>query len=233
MSFSDAYRKRVSIDGSNHSDSFSNSTKILINDSFEDSPTFSRILIGDKEYDVRITDERKIDEKKLLFRPDTLDIQVGHYAVINDNKWLLLNFDPDRITPKSIIKKADRFLKWKDNNGNMIEEPCVVESVLYEEMRDGMYFFSPKGNLRIFLQYNQTTKHILNQMRFLFGTDAYSVGGIDNFSNVYNDKGYMIINLEKSKILPKDDFVTGIADNYEVYANNNPQGNNSGGGWLE
>lgn len=233
MSLLDAYRKRVSIDGSSHSEAFSNSTRTLINDSFEDSPTFSKIMIGKDQYDVRITDERKIDEKKLLFRPDTDTIQIGEYAIISDNKWLLLNFDPDRITPKSIIKKADRTLRWKDNLGNILEEPCVIESVLYEEMRDGIYFYSPKGNLKIFTQYNQNTKKILNQMRFLFGTDAYSIGGIDNFSNVYDDKGYLVINLEKSKILPKDDFTTGIADNYEVYANNNPQGSNTGGGWLK
>jgi hypothetical protein len=234
MSYFDTYKSRVKSDGNTPSDSFSNATKHLINESFMDSPTYSKIDIGGIDYDVRITDEEKIDEKKLLFRPDT-SVEVGLYANISGNKWLILNFDSDRITPKSIIKKADRIIKWKDSNGILHQEPCVLESVFYEENRDGDYFYTPKGNIRIYTQYNESTKKILDQMRFVFGNNVYLVGTIDNFSYVYDDKGYIILYLEKTAKLPKDDFNLGIADNYEVYANNTDNstgGGNGGGDWL-
>jgi hypothetical protein len=230
MNFFDTYKARLLADGSSVADTFSNSTKHLINETFADSPTYSVITIEDRDVEVRVTDSNEIDEKQLLFRPDST-IHVGAYATIGENKWLILDFDSDRITPKSKIKKADRHLKWLDSKGNLIQEPCAIESVLYEDMRDGKFFFTPQGNLQVYTQYNSNTMNIIAEQRFIFGSSAYRASGIDDFSKVMDGKGYLILNLEKTEKLPKDNFIDNIADNSNVIRSESDTVS-GGGDWL-
>lgn len=230
MSYFDTYKKKLGISGNTQSEAYVKSTHQLINDSFADSPTYKKIYIGSNIYDVRIVEGEKKDEKKLLFRPDTI-VTKGEYAVVDTDRWLLLSFDNNSITPKSVIKIADRTLKWKDANGIVIEEPCVLESTQYEEMRDGVYFFTPKGNIIVHTQLNNRTESLIENQRFIFGSSVFKIGGIDDFANVYLDKGYLTIYLEKTEKLQGDNFVTGVADNSSIIISTTAP-TNGGGDWL-
>lgn len=235
MNYFDIYKKRVTSNGSTIAESYTNSSKDLINHTFEDSPTYAHIDIGGDMYDVRITNEDKDDEKTLLFRPD-VEIPLGLYATINNDKWLILEYDKNVTTPTSLIKKANRTLKWSNTYGDIFSEPCVIESVLYEEQRDGKYFFSPKGNMRVYTQLNEFTKTLYTEQRFIFGSSIYKIGGLDNFTYVFNNVGYITLNLEKTVKNVHDDFELGIAWNDVTLipdADNSEQGGNGGGGWLD
>jgi hypothetical protein len=131
--------------------------------------------------------------------------------------------------PKSEIKKSDNILKWKDFNNTEFAIPCSVESVFYEEMRDGQYFYTPRGNVQVLVQLNNETKTIFVGQRFLFGSSAYEVGGVDDLTNVENDKGFLTFFLERTEKLTDDDFINGIASNSY---NTDDDGSNDGGGWL-
>lgn len=228
MSYFEKYKKRVRSYGNSTSESFEIATKEIVNNSFEDSPTYREVTIGNETFGIRLVNEDKIDEKSILFRPNTDNVSIGSYVKIGDIDWLIVEFDKDRMTPKSLIKKADKTIRWKKEDGSIVEEPCVLESVFYEEVRDGKYFFSPKGNIRIYTQFNDNTSKIISEYRFIFGSSVYKVGGVDDFSNIENGVGFLVINLEKTEKSTADDFVNGVADNSSTIT----QESGNGGGWL-
>lgn len=229
MDYFEIYKARLHVDGGTQTDSFTNASKQLIHDSFADSPSFMTIDIASIKYDARLVEGEKDNEKKLLYRPDT-QINIGEYVTIGFDMWLTMDFENSKITPKSTIKIADRVLRWKDGK-NVIEEPCVLQTVQYEEMRDGKYFYTPKGNILIHTQYNANTIKLIDNQRFIFGSNVYKIGGIDDFTNVKDGKGYLSINLEKTDKLQGDNFVIGVADNSLVIKEDDPIVD-SGGDWL-
>lgn len=234
MDYFDLYKARVTNNGNSIAEAFTKSSKDLINHTFADSPTYANIDIGGNMYDVRITNEDKNDEKTLLLRPDVV-IPLGLHAIINDEVWLVLEYDKNVTTPTCLIKKADRILKWQNTYGDVFTENCVIESVLYEEQRDGKYFFTPKGNMRVYVQLNEKTKNLYAEQRFIFGSSAYKIGGLDDFAHVYDGNGYISINLEKTVKNINDDFIEGIAWNDETLIPDvdDPENDgNGGGGWL-
>lgn len=235
MTYFEHYKKRVIADGNNLAESYTNSSKELVNYSFADSPTFAVIDIGGDMYDVRITSGKTSNDKRLLLRPD-VKVDIGTYATIDNEKWLVMDYSKNVTTPVASVSKAEEVLSWMDTDGTtVLKENCVLQSALYEDQRDGKYFYTPKGNVNVYVALNDTTKKIYVEQRFIFGNSVFKVSDIDDYQHVENNVGYLFLHLEKTEKHAKDNFVDKIAYNDSrsvADVLDKDDDGNGGGGWL-
>lgn len=197
--------------------------------------------IGSKVYentDVRIshvinaeTGLKLGDDWKTLFFPEiTHPVKLGKHYIFDSNTWLTINTEVIKnLSATCTIRRCNNTLRWIDEStGIYYTEPCCIE-YLVKEPRDyftqGSVFTTPGGFLHIEMQFNDRSKKINENQRFLFGNpehwSCYKVigMGINDFRNseTYNNESAQILTLDLiANFVNKelDDVVNGIADVY-------------------
>jgi len=174
------------------------------------------------------------DWRSVIFQNVDHVYGMGHKYRFNDNYWITIQTDFYKfLTASAAIRRCNNVLRWIDENGNKIEEPCIINYDLKMTKNDDHdSIITPKGNIEVIIQYNDRTKLIKANQRFLFGDPrkCYRVrgDGVNNFLNkeTYNDSSAPLIYLymDTHNInLATDDLVNGYADvnsfNYSVQIN--------------
>lgn len=235
MSYLDRYKSRLTRNGSNTGEVYTNNTIAFIESTFADSPTFRILEVISSEFpDVKEIDSRVVEVERMgtlrqiLFRPKQ-GLNIGTYVKFDNETWLIFDQWGDRNSTKytALVEKCNRTLKWKDLNSNIIEVDCIAsQSPLGSKASQGKndiewnkYDVSlPLGQLYVFIEKNNITMSVEMNQRFIFGQNVYEVFGIDDTSFVDKD-GHGIIQL-LVKISTKqngDDFINRIAFNeYET-----------------
>jgi FtsP/CotA-like multicopper oxidase with cupredoxin domain len=226
----DKYRARLQIQGGSMAQAFFNDTANFINQTFSQSPTYVQINVDGTPMDTRVIRTEFPWIKNLLFRPNT-KINIGAVVEVGSETWLVSKFEPHPLYPKAEILKCNESLRWKDSNQTFYSHPCVQQS-LHREVaytQDAL-MQTIKYQIRVFVQLNNDTKTIKIGQRFILGSTAYIVVGIDDVSNVYDGAGLIEIMLEATQSTAGDDMINKIADNSHLWAKN--IGGSNGGGKI-
>lgn len=198
-------------------------------ESFADSTSYREVYKNydfSQTYGVRIVEDtnayrKEVVGKKLIMPPDG-GINQGDYIHIKDENdiWLVTGYDAlyDERKTAFIQLCGDSTLKWYDENNKLQEWDSIIG---VPNSRGGGFvtdrqMMTSIGYLPIVVQNNIHTRRIAKDHRFVFGTSAYRVTFIDDYSG---SKGNNLIRFELTvtETLDADDFVEGIA--YNSWAN--------------
>lgn len=213
------YQKMIGANNSNITQAYINDTIVHVNDMFSKSPSYRQAKIDGIDSDCIIS-RKKSKQMDLLLRPSTI-VSEGSYVDFKEDTFIVLDFVDNEIYPKASISLCNRILKWKLSNGDIKEYKCFVKGATYEEDKMKTVYTS-NGELIVYVQYNDDTKTIKPQTRFIFDESVYEVASIDNVSNVYNGKGVLKLGMTFTNTTSTDDKDNQIADS---------SGNSGWGGW--
>jgi len=179
--------------------------------------------------------------REVIFKPNE-SLGVGTYVKFDGDTWLL--FDKYGGTGSTSIKmlaqRCNRSLKWKDESGNILEFECVAGATdlgsKAKQSKNDIYWNKydvrlPIGQLFVFVELNDTTRHIRLNQRFIFGSNVYEVSGVDDTTGVSrNGFGLMQFTIKLATKRDEDDFVNGIAyNNYKEQPSTEPPVDNGEG----
>jgi len=206
------YKKSLGF--SNMKEGFENEAEMQVNDSFNHSPSFKKVIVNNIEIDSIVNQGLKDNEMKILLRPKNY-LNKGEYVTFDGDTYIVRTFKNNPIYPKGTLKLCNNVVKWRNEDGSIFEYRCVVEGETYEQekkVRLVRNITSSESEVVITVQYNEYTKKIKPQQRFVFGEHSYEVSSIDTISNVYNEVGFMTLTLKYVNKLDSDDFENQIAD---------------------
>ncbi|AKQ08530.1 putative structural protein [Bacillus phage PBC2] len=231
MSHIDKYRRRLNRSGKDVGEVYKNNTIAFIEATFHKSPTFRVLEVISTEFpDIKTMDSRVVEVERMgtlrevIFRPNQ-SLGVGTYVKFDGDTWLL--FDKyggtGSTSVKMLAQKCNRSLKWKDESGVFHEFECVAGATdlgsKAKQSKNDIYWNKydvrlPIGQLFVFVELNDTTKHIRLNQRFIFGGNVYEVIGIDDTTAISrNGFGLMQFTIRLTTKQEKDDFDAGIAFN--------------------
>ena len=116
------------------------------------------------------------DWKHLAFPDVSHNIFQGMRFSFDNNIWVVINLEQFKtISPACGVRRCNNVLRWIDEaTGIYYQEPIALE-YLIKESRDsqGSPFMTPGGFIKGYLQYNNTTKKLKPNQRFLFGEPGH------------------------------------------------------------
>jgi len=242
------YRRRLNRSGKDVGEVYKNNTIAFIEATFHKSPTFRVLEVISTEFpNIKNMDSRVVEVERMgalrevIFKPNE-SLGVGTYVKFDGDTWLL--FDKYGGTGSTSIKmlaqRCNRSLKWKDESGNILEFECVAGATdlgsKAKQSKNDIYWNKydvrlPIGQLFVFVELNDTTKHIRLNQRFIFGSNVYEVSGVDDTTGVSrNGFGLMQFTIKLATKRDEDDFVNGIAyNNYKEQPSTEPPVDNGEG----
>jgi len=132
--------------------------------------------------------------------------------------WLVLNLDKQydyNIVGR--IYKSNNIIKWINDAGEIISYPCIFNSSKTGANADIMsdkYMEIVSKDRTIFVQKNSDTISINEGDRFIFGSNVFKIGHIDD----YGMDGIVQFYMEQDQSNDEtDNFAVGIANYYEKY----------------
>lgn len=233
MSWYDNYQKRLRRYGYNVGNVYKNSTENFVNNVFDSSPTYRRAGVISRKYpdmsqiDIRVIGVQRLGTlREVLFRPNE-SIEMGSYLLFDDEKWIVFDEYGTGISPKVMVAKCNRHIRWEDKTGKLHEHMCVVSATdLGSKAKQGKSEIEwnkydiklPRNQLFVFVPLNESTDNIKHNMRFIFGKRVYEVVGIDAITSVTMENfGIIQLTVKLDTTRENDNFDSGIAEN--LYGN--------------
>jgi hypothetical protein len=200
------YRRRLENGSKNSIDH----TKRFIDRNFSLSPFFQYILYNGENVEAIVNAEKKTEEKNLLLRPDER-IDKGEVVEFNNHIWLVMDFNNDEVYPSLKVRLCNQRLT---DVGDASEIPVVAVGKTNEFDEDENYIIETTKEIFIYASYQQA-KEITIKDRFIMNVSEYEVIGIDDVSEVYQEKGIIKFTFEKTDTIvtppteePTDDTTT-------------------------
>lgn len=169
--------------------------------------------------DATTGDNMSTDWQRILIIDRHVDyIPIGSYVHFNDNTWIVYN--PENVTSDvgtAVVIRCNTMYNSLDWYGNVISTPMAVlkgkvlaSSPFYME-----YAAVMDGYGHAILQYNDDTKHVHDNVRFILGNSAYSFYGVVNYAREFTND-HTSVHIIKSdfrvnELLDNDDVERGVA----------------------
>jgi len=158
------------------------------------------------------------DFKEIIF-PDMIHPKgMGMRYLFDSNYWVTINTDYYHfVTASTVIRRCNNTLNWILSNGKVHQEVCVIE---YADKNDTFEYRPsiniPRGDINVIAQYNQYTKMIKVDDRFLFNGQAFRCRFVNNYlhNNTFDNDSTPLIYLTmiKDNISAEDDVLNNIAN---------------------
>ena len=218
---------------SSPSQAYRDSLQELINSKFEIASTYFSISEEDTsipitiptsyiDVNVRITHMINIDTgvrlgddwRELIFKDFDHSRTIGKKYFFDNFTWITINSDTYRYpTASTNIRRCNWTLKWYNEKGILIEEPCIVDYVKMigsamgtldgKEVREGTF------DRFVYLQANEETLKIKRDQRFFIDDLVFRVTKRDTIGH----PGLVELSLDEHQVNKEvDDVVNGIAD---------------------
>jgi hypothetical protein len=180
-------------------------------------------VLSDKQTGEKLGD----DYRELIFKSMEHDVFVGKRFRFDNNIFICINTDNYHYVTKScIIRRCNNSFRWIDEFGNKIQEPCICNYKINDNSNtNNPNITIPDGEIdNIIMQYNQYSKTIIPNQRFLIGNPrvCYKVkgNGINNYmnQNTFDDNSVQLTKLDvmyDQINISTDDIVLGYANAYE------------------
>lgn len=209
---------------------------------------------GTQKYkDVQVAMDHVFDEKtkttlsddwrKIIFRDITHDIDIGKRFLIRNNfneingpesVWLLTNASKMTATAGGIIRRCNNNIAMKLKDGSIHYEPCVLET---EFKSINLYYDEsiviPQSQIYMILQYNEYTKKIKINDRYILGAtdledrsnnDIFKVNATVKFKTGttfdVSDNKLVYVGLNRDAVDERDDLINRVA--YQATSNIDP-----------
>jgi hypothetical protein len=179
----------------NGSKSFFENTSKYLNDSFTQSPFYSTIWLGEKEIDAIINDTNSVDEKNILLRPKNA-IDKGEVIEYKNHDWLVMDFNEDQVYPTLKVRLCNQILK-SVTDGSEIPVVAIGKRTDFDEEED--YLIVTTNEITVFASF-QLANHIKLTDRFTMNNSGFEVIGIDNVTEVFQDKGVVKFTMDVTEI---------------------------------
>jgi hypothetical protein len=158
------------------------------------------------------------DFKEVIFSNMNHPKGMGMRYFFDNNYWLTINTDYYHfVTASTVIRRCNNTLNWLMPNGQIHNEVCVIE---YLDQSDTFEYRNslniPRGDIHVVAQYNQYTKNIQVDDRFLFNGQAFRCRYVNNYLHTYtldNDSTPLIyLSMIKDNISAEDDRLNNVAN---------------------
>lgn len=206
------YKKRLQ--GSNSREGKMISTASHVNDIFSKTMSYKEDVIHNKEVkDAIINNTKKFDEKDILLRPYNT-INRGDLIEYKDEVYLVIEAVQNEIYPKGKAKICNHLLSWLDGK-NVLKEHAYLSGSYYEQdlrqnNRERNNIPTSVNTLIATLPYNENTKTIKPNQRFIIEEMSFEVKYIDIHTKVYKGKGLIHIELQFVSLSDNDDIINKI-----------------------
>lgn len=169
------------------------------------------------------------DFKRFIFPSGFPTPYVGEMFIWKNNYWLGINSDNYQSLGKSLVcRRCNNTMRWKDDYGNTIIEPCIIANKLLEAADyTTSQMVTIAGYIKIYSQRNIRTNMVKESRRLLFGVVgnwiAYKVfgngRGLFTNSETLNNTSPSITEFQLGASYVNedtDDLVNGVADAYRT-----------------
>ena len=151
--------------------------------------------------------------------------KMGERYSFQNSIWITTNTDNYHYnTQSAIVRRCNNTINFIDKNGNIINEPCIVDySLKYANVYYNTVIDVPQGTINVIVQNNSNTNWIAINDRFIFGSQAFKVKTIKDYlrSETFKKKSVPLLEFEMfvDAKAEDDDFENGIANisKYENY----------------
>lgn len=207
------------------SEAFINDTINIINADFTNAPSYREIELDGVVEDCTFKLTKESNKREILLRPQKT-ISKGMYVLLDTDKYIVTECVPNEIYPKAEIVLCNNTLRWRDTLNALKEYSCIVKgdsiSINEEDASNKRLVVSSNAELTIVVPYNDDTKSIEPNQRFIIDGQAYDVSGIDRITEVYKKKGVIKLTVNATELTNTDDTTTNVADD---------TGNSDWSGW--
>lgn len=202
-------------------EAFTQSTIEHYNNNFSISPNNKKAKLNNVDCEVLYT-SKNTKVCKVLFMPNHI-VKVGDYLEVDGLNYILNELNANPILPKAKGLICNGSLKWLDELGGVHEYMANMDGIGVD-LEYGKVIMSTNDNtlLTVTVQYNDYTKLIKPQQRFVIDSNAYEIDSIDRLSNVVNGVGTIEFKLKFTSVAPNDDTTNNVS---------NPDDNNTWGSW--
>lgn len=166
------------------------------------------------------------DYKVFIFTPDfPVEPYFGMKFKWGRNYYLVTNVDGGAgLVTTAEVRRCNNTLRFFDENGNKIYEPCIIDQVLrFTNNNDTMTIVTGKAEQYVWCQRNSRTRKIKPNDRFLFGVPEQRIGfrlyagGLGNSLNTItgddNSPSVTQFYMEEYEIdYQQDDIINGFAN---------------------
>ena len=134
--------------------------------------------------------QRRFDDYKMvLFESKKIEyVRLGSKITTMGSTWLAYN--PDNVSGasgESVFRRCNAVWNYLDFYGNVISEPIIVENdrANANDSDAQQSLLISKGYFNVICQYNDATRQIDTNTRFILGTAAYRVTGYSDFETEF------------------------------------------------
>lgn len=154
------------------------------------------------------------DYKKIIFKDNSKSINTGYRYQFDGFTWLAVDYDARKYNSNSIIvRRCNHTLSWYNAEGNLIQEPSVIDYFQYKSTDDidvNKYMTVANTTRYILLQNNEYTTNLDYDRRFIFNRMAWRIINFDEIS----EEGIIQITVERVESDDnKDNIDTNLAIN--------------------
>lgn len=213
MSYFDTYRSRLLSQGNSSAESVINTTKQVVNNSFDTSLSAKTILVDGVSMIAIVNQGDTSEEKSILFKPDTV-IDKGTVVTIDSLNYLAMDFEANEVYPVAQVKLCNstfpiqsdktQVLKGYNEFDEPIYEytesppenvPCIVEAKITSDSVEEAINL-PEGRLNVVIPFREHPDIAEGKQFTMYGS-SYQIIGIDYTKSV-NKKG--ILTLQGKKV---------------------------------
>lgn len=207
MNYTDLWKKKMKNQGASISDSREKHSKLLIQRSFKDDPSYRDVILTKldlttENIGVRVVNTDKPNEKKLYILPDQ-NIDTGSYIKFEDKTFLVLGIEYNLLSPCVKVKECNQIIHMP----NDINIHAIVEGESYGVKLIGSsdYFSEADTKVKVTVGDNEMNrKYLVLDSRFCFGNSEHGIYKNADIS-VYQ-KGLLV------NICKKDKYLKGLDD---------------------
>lgn len=232
MAYLDVWKKKMQNHGENSVQAKLQEGKYFANREFTFDPSYRNAILGkldlqEEPIDVRIVNvDRTTAEKKIVFRPDA-KIDVGSFIKVAEKTYLIEEFEDNTISPYGKALFCNQTLNWKGLDKPI---PCWCDNSSYgtKGVISSTYLNEYDGKILFYTQWNEKTKQIRQDMRFIFDNSRYSVYKVVDVNRVVTGNVLRLV-MDKTEFSEhEDDDINGIAYNeWLEFVPENPTPNTS------
>lgn len=227
MSSLEIFKKRMlNSSGSTMRDENIKNSKILLQSTFYDDPSFNPHIIfwkSNDKLDCRIFSRKKSSNLIVSIIQTLLNskLVVGDiiYDSNNEEYWLCTNlFNIGEIHKQGELTLCNYNLLFQSPDGVILSYPCVDNSTNTTGIDENTTLTTLNGVHRIKLPFDENTKLIKEDRRFFldkYGNTTYAVTNVNNTTFNYGNKGLIELTLQQDSSYNRETDKNGVCNYFE------------------
>ena len=188
MAYYDVWKRKMQSNGADSTEVRLQRSRELLKRKFKQDPSYRQAVIQRNDLtkepvDIRIKNiDKTVDEKRLHFLPET-NIDVGNYVSWEDKTYILMEVEDNAVDKYALSFRCNQTLNYK---GLSEPIPCYCDNSSYgtKGIVETNYLTIYDGKILFYVQYNEDTKKIRQDMRFIFDNDKHQVYKVVDINRV-------------------------------------------------